>query len=369
MEQFDERNNVFARNELKPDSPEYEDFYSRFPELKETDDRIRNLPGEGAFMSDADAQMVTSVFDTLLKLGAPGFVDGEPALEKAEISPEHASEKIKNFARLLGADLVGISLMKSGYAFSHRGRQKYTDEEPWGMPIEVSHRYAISLGFKEDYKMIATGPQSSEMIESSVVYLKSAVVSVALAAYIRKLGYPARANHFRNYQVLTVPLAVEAGLGELGRCGFLVTKKYGNCVRLSTVTTDLPLVTDNPVDISMQDFCEHCMLCAEACPSNAIPVGDKVTIRGVRKWQIDDVKCYEFWNRIGTDCGVCIGSCPWTEPDNILHRTSAALASKSKLARRLLLWIYPLIYGKYQPSPKPEWLDDEKNTIIKTDRL
>jgi reductive dehalogenase len=309
--------------------------------------------------------MVASIFNTLLKMGAPDFVDGNPVVEKVKISPEPAVVKVKNLARLLGADLIGISEMKSEYAFSHRGRQKYPDEEPWGMPIEVDHHYAISLGFKEDYNMIATGPQSSEMIESSAVYLKSAVVSVALAEYIRELGYPARAHHFRNYQVLPVPLAVEAGLGELGRCGFLVTRKYGNCIRLSTVTTDLPLVTDNPIDIGMQDFCEHCKLCAEACPSGAISKDDKIVVRGAKKWGIDDVKCYEFWNKVGTDCGVCIGSCPWTEPDNFLHRTSAFIASKSKFARRFLLWIYPLIYGKYQPSPKPEWLDDDKKEVTR----
>ena len=254
---------------------------------------------------------------------------------------------------------MGISELKEEYIFSHRGRLVYP-EEPYGSRIELTQRFATSLGFREDLDLVRCGPKAPEYLASMLTYMKSAETAVVLAGYIRSLGYPARAHHYRNYQVLPVPIAIDGGLGELARCGFLLTKGHGNCLRLSTVTTDLPLECDKPVDIGVQDFCARCKLCAESCPSQAIPPGDKVLTRGVLKWTIDPVKCFDFWHKAGTDCGMCIGSCPWSEPVNLLHKTSAELASRSKIARILLLWAYPLIYGKYSPHPPPDWFEADK---------
>lgn len=353
---FDERDNVFSRRDLKPGTPEYEDFYRRHPEWKDADDLIRSRPGLGTFAHPADSNMFYAASWLMRRVGAPDYVDGEPAEKKIEMSPEQATRKVKALARQLGADLVGVSRMNPAYAFSHRGRVFYP-EEPWGSSIEVSHEYAISLGFREDVHLVRTAPHIGEMVDSGLHYLRSAIVAVALAQYIRSLGYPARAHHFRNYQVLSVPLAVEAGLGELARCGFLLTRQFGNCLRLSTVTTDFPLLCDSPIDIGVDDFCTRCKLCAEACPCEAIPMNEKSEIRGASKWQINDVKCYDYWMRVGTDCGICIASCPWSQPDVWYHRSAALLASKSELARILLLRLHPIMYGKYRPGENPEWLE------------
>ena len=356
MQRFDERNNVFARRDLVPGSEEYDEFYERHPEWREIDDEIRSRRELGTYMSRADMGLYEAPAWLMRRLGAPDCVDGTPAPKQVALTPERATLKIKTLARRLGADLVGVSLMNPAYAYSHRGRSTYP-QEPWGSPIEVGHKYSISMGFREDVQMIRTAPQSAELVETALIYYRSAAAAVILAEYIRSLGYPARAHHFRNYQVLSVPLAVDAGLGELGRCGFLLTIEMGNCLRLSTVTTDLPLICDEPVDIGIQDFCNRCKLCAEACPSEAIPSGDKVEVRGVLKWQINDVTCYKYWTKVGTDCGMCIASCPWSQPDNWMHRTAASWASKSQLARIILLWLYPILYGKYKPRQLPDWLD------------
>ncbi len=336
---------------------QFDEYYGLHPELKEIDDYIRSLPGPGSSMHEADQAMFFSPAKLMYRLGAPDVVEGKPAEKTVKITPERAAEKIKNYAGWLGADLVNFSEMHPAYAYSRHGRIKY-ESEPWGKPVEISHKYAISLGFAMDPKRIYTGPRYSEMIETGSVYLKSAVISVVLADYIRSLGYPARAHHFRNYQVLPVPLAVEAGMGELARCGFLLTKEFGNCLRLATVTTDLPAACDRPIDIGVQDFCEMCRLCAEACPSGAIPKGGKTPVRGVDKWQLDAVKCISFWNKIGTDCGMCIGSCPWTQPDSWYHNLGSSLAAKSHWARVLLLWVYPVLFGKYRAEGTPGWLGE-----------
>lgn len=353
---FDERENVFARRDLTPGTPPYEDFYTRHPEWKALDDDLRSRPELGRHIHPADMGLYRAPAWVLYRLGAPDIVDGKPSSDRVELSRERATLKIKAFAQRLGADLVGISMMHPHYAYSHRGRIKYP-QEPWGAPIEVPHRFAVSMGFREDIHLIRTAPRPGELFESALIYYRSAIASIVLAQYIRSLGYSARAHHFRNYQILSVPLAVKAGLGELARCGFLLTKRFGNSLRLSTVTTDLPLITDQPIDIGVQDFCKRCKLCAKACPSKAISFDDKVTVRGVLKWQIDPVKCYRYWSKAGTDCGICIASCPWSQPDVWYHRMASDWASKSRLARILLLWLYPILYGSYRPQPSPEWME------------
>lgn len=92
-----------------------------------------------------------------------------------------------------------------------------------------------------------------------------------MATFIRNLGYEARAHIDGNYEVVCPLVARDAGLGELGRMGLLMTPRLGPRVRISVVTTNLPLVTDEPLnDYSVTDFCTICKKCADACPSQAI---------------------------------------------------------------------------------------------------
>ncbi len=72
-------------------------------------------------------------------------------------------------------------------------------------------------------------------------------------------------------EVIHIPIAVEAGLGELARNGNVITRKYGLRIRLGTVTTDLPLAIDSPVDIGVQAMCTDCNKCAINCPAQCIP--------------------------------------------------------------------------------------------------
>ena len=92
--------------------------------------------------------------------------------------------------------------------------------------------------------MIGAGPVLPEVVEIMRVYVKLATIADTLAEYIRALGYPARANVMPNYQVLCVPIAIDAGMGELGRHGLMITPELGSALKLATITTDLPLVYD-----------------------------------------------------------------------------------------------------------------------------
>ena len=109
-----------------------------------------------------------------------------------------------------------------------------------------------------------------------------------------------------------VPVAIQAGLGELGKHNSMITKNYGANVRLATVLTDLPLETDEPVDIGVDDFCMNCQICTTNCPPQAI-FEEKQMVRGEERWFVNFDRCGPYFAD-NQSCGICIEVCPWSEP-------------------------------------------------------
>lgn len=66
---------------------------------------------------------------------------------------------------------------------------------------------------------------------------------------------------------------VRAGLGTYGESGALVTREYGQAIRLSGMVTTAELLPDSPLT---EDVCDHCMRCIEACPVNALSGNGKI---------------------------------------------------------------------------------------------
>jgi reductive dehalogenase len=165
------------------------------------------------------------------------------------------------------------------------------------------------------------------------------------------MGYSATANHFRHYDTILTPLAADAGLGEVGRLGYLITKKYGPRVRLSIVTTDLELIEDKPVDIGVEDFCKICKKCAVCCPSNSISHEEMTVAKGLLRWKLDAQSCFEYWGKVGTDCNVCMNVCPWSHADTFPHQIIKTLITRNRYARKLFNLMDDIFYGK-KPKPK-----------------
>ena len=148
-----------------------------------------------------------------------------------------------------------------------------------------------------------------------------------------------------NSTALSTAIAVDAGLGELGRNGIVITPKYGPRVRLAKVFTDLPLVPDKPISFGVTEFCEICERCADECPSGAIPKGsrtwDGVDVSsnpGVYKWYVNGLNCMGAWIEEGIDCAQCINVCPFNKPDSWLHDiTRALIGARSHIVDETLL--------------------------------
>jgi ferredoxin len=344
--QVDERNTIFAREEYRPGSDRYRQYYELHPELKRLDDRIRGLPellSPGGRLHDPHLSPLTEqIFVSVEALAreVDGPVDSrsdEPA------SPGELTSRMKHLTLELGADEVGIATLDRSFVYSHVGR----GPEPWGERIENNHRFAIVFSLEMDSGQVAKAPRAEITHESARNYLRGARIANRLAAHIRDLGFSARAqNAGSNYQIILPPVAADAGLGELGRFGYLISHRLGARVRLGAVTTDLPLMADKPLAGGVREFCEICKRCARNCPSAAIPDGSTTEVRGVEKWPLRVEACLQFWRQIGTDCGLCMRTCPFSHPNSFVHSVIRRAISRSSLARKLSLRGENLFYGK-----------------------
>ncbi|MFQ6082436.1 MAG: reductive dehalogenase [Candidatus Aminicenantia bacterium] len=345
IQKVDERDVIFSRTDLIPGTETYKEYYERHPEFKEIDDKIRKSPPllqPGSTLYHAlTSELAQSEFDFLeaqLKL-----VNGQVNSDKIYLEAEEATHWIKKLTSYLGAKLVGIAQPDKAFYYSHVGR----GPEPYGQKIELNHSFAIAFAVEMSFNQISQAPSPPVVVETGKQYVEAARISIILANYIRSLGYQARAHIAgSNYQAILPAIAYQAGLGELGRLGILITPQYGPRVRLGLVTTNLPLIPDKPITFGVQNFCEKCLKCAINCPSQAIDNGVKKNVRGVEKWPLKVEKCYQFWRKIGTDCAVCIYLCPYSKPRNLVHNSIRTVIKYSPLLRRISVEADNLFYGK-----------------------
>lgn len=165
---------------------------------------------------------------------------------------------------------------------------------------------------------IMDGAGPGAHMATMIGYMRMGVCASAMSLFIREMGYGAVAAC--NGLALSIPLAIDAGLGEMGRNGLLVTPQFGPCVRICKVFTNMPLAADKPVEFGVEDFCRTCRRCAKECSVGAISAADEQSYDtacrcnnpGVLRWSVDSEKCYAFWRANGGSCSACVATCPFT---------------------------------------------------------
>jgi len=359
QKRFDERDIMFARARLVPGSPEYAAFYALRPEHKAGDDKTRSLPGLLSPQASRANPLVFSATEASFGVteALREAVDGPLALERvagAQLDAAAMSAYVKALARYHGAHSVGIAELQPYHVYTHIGRGSGT----YGAPVTLDHRYAVAFTVEMDHAMVGTAPAAPITLESARQYVEAAKIAIQLGNLMRLLGFPARAHIDGNYRVIAPLVARDAGLGEIGRMGLLMTPALGPRVRLGVVTTDLPLVPDRrDDDTSMLDFCRICLKCADNCPVRAIPDGDREIIDGALRWRINPDICFRYWNVIGTDCGRCMDVCPYSHPNSLVHNMVRWAVRRSGAARRGVYWLDRLFYGSKPLSKSaPGWV-------------
>ncbi len=299
-----------------------------------------------------------------------GVVDGKTGSDRAPNTenPSKTARHIKEAAYFLRADLVGICELPGYAVFTH---SRWTEER-----INLTHKYAIALLIDQDWRTSAAfnGHDWISNSMSFMSYSTSGFIACILAEYIRRLGYPARAHHAMNYQVVVPPLLLLAGLGEMCRIGDIVLNPFlGPRFKAAVVTTDLPLSVDKPIDFGLQDFCDKCSKCARECPSQAISYGDKVMYNGYERWSADTEQCTKMrvGNQHGSGCGTCLKVCPWSKPFTPFHRMINWTVRHVPAARKMAVLADDL-WGYGKPKPDRKWwldLEDLEGQIREPDHI
>jgi reductive dehalogenase len=369
MERLDESFSVFVRTRgLRDGSREYKTFYEANPELEEPDKERRNkgLLGKVGKI-DAGYQpnvaMVHAAFemdDFLGKYAVSNPVENTP---QANLDPEKASHIVKNFAKHLGAEMVGICELNPAWIYAKRGEIHYGNWEDWGKELNDLPKYAVVFLVEMEREHVMSAPHTPSVVESAVNYAVGTHISTVLGRWFAHMGYRGSAENARNYDVILPPLAADAGLGEVGRHGYLIAPKFGARVRVFATLTDMPLIPDKPISLGVEEFCEKCMKCADSCPSRSIPTGPKTVCRGFEKWKLDDDSCFEYWARVGTDCSICMAICPYSRPNSYFHKFIRWFVAHAPVAKAVFPHIDNFIYGKRWKARKvPDWLSYPKRS-------
>ena len=225
--------------------------------------------------------------------------DGPVAGTRREVDDAAAmAAEVKGIARQAGAALVGIT--------------RITEEDLY-VGREMSYEYAVCIGLDMVYEEMAFAPQKRAAVEVMRAYREISKTAIRVAEAIRAMGWPAKAYGNPNVtDILHIPLAQRAGLGQLGKHGSMISKEHGSNFRLAAVLTNLPMALDEPVDIGVDDLCASCTRCVIDCPADAI-VNEKRMVRGEHKWYVDFDKCVPYFVKT-YGCAICIEVCPWSEP-------------------------------------------------------
>ena len=185
-------------------------------------------------MRDAHAEMreIRKEHEKLNKaliLAARATAEIEPTVEP---TGEDMTDAIKHKARELGFIEVGITSFDHRYTFS--SKKDSTTYYP----------HIICLAYEQDFEPTQTIPSVDAEIVHSSTYRTEGAAALELGNFIRSHGYHAQVTGSGDSPGPYIPMFVEAGLGQLGACGYLLTPHVGNRCRLVSVTTDAAVSYD-----------------------------------------------------------------------------------------------------------------------------
>jgi reductive dehalogenase len=350
FERFNQKHDVFNRSlwdsEVRSDKVRkfFQSYFTDMAEFRKVEGfthRDYALRNASWYMADFTADLLEQSDDR-----KEGFLDTYTlfrpgATRQIDSTPEENSADVKRAGKFLGADLVGICAYDERWVYTHNYSRRDLRDKPMDLPDDLPYVVVIANEMNRD--IIQTVPSALSGAATGQGYSQDIIAALSLAQYIRNLGYRAVAS--LNDTALSIPLAVQAGLGEYGRHGLLITPEFGPRVRIAKIFTDLPLVPDRPKSFGVRQFCEVCRRCSNACPARAIADGAPTdqphsisNLKGVRKWTVNAERCFKFWANQGTDCSICIRVCPYNRDFSKRHNRLWRRLAGTRL-QRALLWL------------------------------
>lgn len=238
------------------------------------------------------------------------------------------SEQIKEVAKKLGADLVGIGDLNRFEGVCREQDPRY---------IAPGAKSIIGLGFRVlrgSLRGIEEGTHYYQYPEMSVIHIDEVHAPLVLrkmACFLEDNGYegvvqrsvpdrrPASDPGTNPERMPVAKLAyAEAvspdkpapdvlmdfrlgayicGLGEIGYGGFFLTPQYGPLQRFAFILTDAPLEVDDIY--AGPQLCDHCGKCITACPGKAISESETVELRAgdarIEHARLDEWQCSAYY--------------------------------------------------------------------------
>ena len=210
---------------------------------------------------------------------------------------EDVTEKIRQKARELGCMEVGFTAVDDRYIYTSKRNE-----------LKRGLRHAICLAVEQDYEMTKMTPSVATMWTHDDCYERQALIGQELSTFIHELGYSTQLNGPAIAYGPLIPLFVNAGLGQVGANGILMSPHFGPWARLQVIMTDANVTYDEPVDYGIHAFCQICQTCTNRCPGRAL-AREKVWYRGAHKNKISMRRCIPMLARY-QGCGVCMKTCP-----------------------------------------------------------
>ena len=180
-----------------------------------------------------------------------------PGINRWDDLPEKATTMLKRAARYFGADMVGIAPLDRRWFFSHAFWADNTHKEVVFKAVDIPEetddqliipekmRWVIVMGVWMNPSVIQYTPSPLGCAETRLAYSREGLMVSGVAEFLRGIGYQAIPSI--NDLALNIPMAIDAGFGEQGRNGKLITPQFGPSMRLCKVITDLPLARDFPI--------------------------------------------------------------------------------------------------------------------------
>ncbi|NLL94491.1 MAG: epoxyqueuosine reductase [Thermoplasmatales archaeon] len=228
-------------------------------------------------------------------------------------SLEKLYRKIEKVAQETGAGLVGFADM------SPLKGMPAGDESFFKLPFAVT--FAVEI--PKDAARASLKKPSEEMRSAYKMCNKTLKgIGEKVSQILAEEGYKARyvdpAQRVDPENLLgpisQKAIAMEAGIGWIGRSGLLLTDKYGPRQRMAAVLTDMPVTRKAP---KVENKCGDCMECVDKCALKILKACDYEGFPACRDEVIDWEKCGKYETRLIGDgskpekaCGRCIAVCP-----------------------------------------------------------
>ncbi|HEY9528189.1 MAG TPA: reductive dehalogenase domain-containing protein, partial [Anaerolineales bacterium] len=210
---------------------------------------------------------------------------------------EDVTELIRQKARELGYGEVGFTSNDRHYVYQSRKPAMKA-----GLPN------AICVALEQDYNKTQTIPSMAGEETHFGTYFNQGPLTMELTDFIRSLGYRVQVSGPTWHYGPMIPMFVQAGLGQLGANGQLLSPHFGSRARLQVIFTDANVTYDQPIDYGIHKFCQICQVCVNRCPGRAL-MPEKVWYRGVEKNKLVFKRCRPVMARY-LGCGICMKVCP-----------------------------------------------------------